>query len=304
MAAGQEREGRSGLGPIALVPLGPQLLDHAFPRGPALPGIDAGGGDHAVMLRRPERPRAPGLPRLLAGQPAHHLGGADAGRELDQAAQQRIGRADLDRGLGLVGPDHVHLDAVRAGLFHEDPQRGLEALAILRRGEVLETGDALDLASARLHRARPGRRVVRDVGERVLHERVEVRSAHRVLERRGVQGERRLHGGRLRLGPVAAEEFLGRDARRSERQQQTFDLGAARTPLAHQGQVEDLARQVGQVERPRQPAQLGEADARVLVAGAGHQTHRHAGLLEQLGHEVRVLPVEVDQQQAAFRALG
>ena len=105
-------------------------------------------------------------------------------------------------------------------------------------------------------------------------------------------------GVHLRIALGAAQELLRGLARRAEREQQALELRAARTALADQREVEDLARQVGEVERARQAAEFRDADARILGALTRHEAHREAGPAQQLRQQVGVLPVEVDQDDA------
>jgi len=83
--------------------------------------------------------------------------------------------------------------------------------------------------------------------------------------------------------------------------EQAFDLGAARAALAHQRQVEDLARQVAEVHGARQAAQLRDAQSGIAGALAGHQAHRQLRTPHQLGEQVGILPVEIDQDDAPGR---
>src|SRR5262245_65050960 len=57
------------------------------------------------------------------------------------AAQQRIGRPDLDHGLRGLGPCDVQLGAIGAGVGHEVLERVLESAAVVDAGELLETPD-------------------------------------------------------------------------------------------------------------------------------------------------------------------
>jgi len=116
-----------------------------------------------------------------------------------------------------------------------------------------------------------------------------------------VQRERGLDRGRgVLVGRLAGREALRRGARRSEREQQPLDLGAAGAALADDREVEDLARQVREVHGARQTAELGDAQAGVVVPLPRHEPYGKVGLAEQLGNQVGILPIEVDQHDPAL----
>jgi hypothetical protein len=57
--------------------------------------------------------------------------------------------------------------------------------------------------------------------------------------------------------------------------------------------------QVGEVQRARQVAEFGHADPRVMRALTGHESHAHTRLTENARQLIGVLPIEVDEEQAA-----
>ena len=134
----------------------------------------------------------------------------------------------------------MDLGALGAGSRHQGAKRALEPFAIGEAGEFLEAGDDEARFTVRHHRLWRGRRVVRHVGQRLFNHRVERLAAQGGLERGRVKLERRLDGRRGVGAGLVGHEELRRETRSAERQEQPFDLGAARATLAHQGQIEDL----------------------------------------------------------------
>ena len=97
---------------------------------------------------------------------------------------------------------------------------------------------------------------------------------------------------------MRAEELLRRLARRAQCKQQTLELRAPRAVLADECEVEDLARQVSQVERARQAAKFSDTDTGIVCALTCNQAHGDVRLTEQFREQVGVLPVEVDEDDA------
>ncbi len=301
LALGHQRERVLGLLAVVMVPGGAQLLDRLLPHGPAFGRIDGGRGQHALTLAGAERPRAPRLALVGSAQPSDHLSLVGAQREIDQALEEVVLVADLGHDLDLPRAPGVELRGGRAGVGHQADQGLLEPLAVLGRGKVLQILNQWVLRGRGV--AALGRRddgVLGHVGERLIHDVVHGSAAERGFERGGVQHHRRLDRGRAGvLALVAVEERLRRHTRRPEDAQQALDLGAARAALAHQGQVEDLARQVAQVDGARQAAQLRDAQARIIVFRSRHQADRELGALDQHRKQVGVLPIEIDQHDPA-----
>ena len=78
----------------------------------------------------------------------------------------------------------------------------------------------------------------------------------------------------------------------------------ARGAVAHKRQVEDLPRQIGEVEGAWQAADFGHPQARILGPLARDEPDHDARLLEETRKQIGVLPIEVDQNDStpgAFR---
>ena len=239
--------------------------DHPLPRRPAVGGIDRGRGQHAAPLRGLERPGAPRLAALRSGQATDDLRRVELQRDVDQSLEQRIIRTDVRHDFEMIVVAGVEFGAAGAGGGDQRGERALEPAPILGRREVFERRHHRAAVPGDLHLERCGRRVFGKIGKRLLDDRVEVLATERRLEGGGVKRERRLDRGcRFGLSGVAVEDSARRRAWRAEREQQALDLRAASAALAHHREVEDFAREIGEVERQRQAAEFGDTQPWII----------------------------------------
>ena len=248
-------------------------------------GRQASRQQHRRVVGGTERPCPPQAHRGGTRAP-HDLRHIELQRRLTERAQQRI--VGSGPGLALQRPPALDEQRCRrrAGLASELDDHGLEPLpvdrprhgpAAGRRGDLLPPGDSGGF----------------EIGDREVDQRGHVVAAELGYARRR----------RLRMPPLHAPHVSDERPRRHERQVERLeharDQLAPRAPLAEQREVEPLAREIRELQRPRDAAQLRHSHAGIVGARPGHEPHVHAGMAQQLRQQVGVLPIEIDQHDAS-----
>ena len=131
----------------------------------------------------------------------------------------------------------------------------------------------------------------------------------RRTRRRGVPNDgARARAVALRHGPGPecarpVQERPRRSHRGAERPKQMLDLRAPRTPPPDQRQIEDLARQVRELDGARHATQLRDAESGVLMVATRDEADGDGRLAQQLGQEIGVLPIEIDEHDPALHVV-